>query len=164
MTSPLPPLRRVVTYHNDAGKGFVASQDRIAAEMMPHGTGSSVIWATKSHPAPIGDPGDRAKADDIGMVTPGSVARIVDIPPHTKGGLHRTISLDYILVLEGSVTLSLDDESRTVVTKGELVVQQATMHGWDNESDEWARIFCVMLPAENSLIDGVQLEEDLSQL
>ncbi|KPI40614.1 uncharacterized protein AB675_10790 [Cyphellophora attinorum] len=164
MTSPLPPLRRVVTYHNNAGKGFVAAQNEIAAEMMPHGVASSVIWATKSHPAPISDPGDSAKADDIGMVTPGSVARIVDIPPHTKGGLHRTISLDYILVLEGSVTLSLDDGSRTVVKKGELVVQQATMHGWDNESDEWARIFCVMLQAKSPVINGVQLEEDLTQL
>jgi quercetin dioxygenase-like cupin family protein len=164
MTSPLPPLRRVLTYHNESGKGHVASQDSIAAELMPHGVGSSVIWTTHSHPAPVDEPIDRAKADDIGMVTPGSVVRIVDIPPHSKGGLHRTISLDYILVLEGSVTLSLDDGSRTVVRKGELVVQQATMHGWDNESDDWARLFCVMIPAEAPIVSGVQMQTDLSQL
>ena len=164
MSSPLPPLRRVLTYHNDAGRGFVASQDSIAAEMMPHGVGSSVIWATHSHPAPVDEPTDRAKADGIGMVTPGSVVRIVDIPPHSKGGLHRTVSLDYILVLEGSVTLALDNGSRTVVRKGELVIQQATMHGWDNEGDAWVRLFCVMLPAEAPVVNGVQSQTDLSQL
>lgn len=82
----------------------------------------------------------------------------MDFPPYAVGQIHRSISLDYILVLKGKVVLTLDDGSRTTVNQGELVVQQATMHGWDNETDEWARILCVLVPAQPPVINGVELK------
>jgi quercetin dioxygenase-like cupin family protein len=56
------------------------------------------------------------------------------------GMVHQSITLDYIYVLEGEVTLTLDDGSKTKVRKGEIVVQQGTMHGRDNKTSDWARL------------------------
>ena len=96
-----------------------------------------------------------------GLVNNGSVLRIVDFPPYAVGRLHRSISVDYVIVLKGTVVLTLDDGSRTSVNEGGLVVQQATMHGWDNETDEWARILCFLMPAKAPVVAGVQLDSQV---
>lgn len=58
---------------------------------------------------------------------------------------HRTITLDYGIVLSGSLTLILDDDKRAVLNAGDVIVQRGTIHGWVNEGTEWARVFFVLL-------------------
>ncbi|KAJ9500912.1 hypothetical protein H2202_003470 [Exophiala xenobiotica] len=163
MTSPLSPLRRVVTTHNAQGQAVVARDTQISVDILPHGAASALIWSSASSPADVIS-GDDAALADTGFVNRGSIFRIVDIPPRSVGALHRSLSLDYIIVTKGSVTLSLDDGTRTKISEGEFVIQQATMHGWDNDSDEWARFIAIMLPAKAPIVDGKELPEDLSAL
>jgi hypothetical protein len=61
--------------------------------------------------------------------------------------MHRTETIDYGIVLEGEVTLILD-EGETVVRAGDIVIQRGTNHGWANRSDRTCRIAFI-------LIDGV---------
>jgi mannose-6-phosphate isomerase-like protein (cupin superfamily) len=61
--------------------------------------------------------------------------------------MHRTESIDYGLVLEGEITLVLDD-SETLLKAGDVVVQRGTNHAWSNRSDGPCKIAFV-------LIDGV---------
>ncbi|KAL2844356.1 hypothetical protein BJY01DRAFT_235313 [Aspergillus pseudoustus] len=161
--SPLPPLRRVVTTHDAQGQSTVASDTKLTSQILPHGPASVTIWSSDASPAYLASSDDKALSD-TGFINDGSIFRILDLPPHSVGSLHRSISLDYIIVHKGSVVLTLEDGSRTRLHQGEFVVQQATMHGWDNDTGEWARILAVMLPAEAPTVGGKELQTDLTAL
>ena len=57
--------------------------------------------------------------------------------------------------------LTLDDGSRTRCGEGDTVVQRATMHGWANEGEGWARLLCVLVKAEKPVVGGKKLGEDV---
>ena len=158
--SPIGPIRRVVTSHNRDGQAIVWRDKYLHAKLLAHGNAVSLLWSSDSHPAEVTSNTDRGEVE-TGLVNNGSVLRIVDVAPHAVGRLHRSISLDYVLVLKGSVVLRLDDGSRTTVNEGDLIVQQATMHGWDNETDVWVRILCCLLPAKAPVVEGEQLDSHI---
>ena len=47
--------------------------------------------------------------------------------------MHRTETVDYAVVLEGELTLLLDDED-IVLKAGDVVIQRGTNHAWSNRS------------------------------
>lgn len=103
---------------------------------------------------------------NIGLVSKnGSVCRMVDFAPGLEAFMHRTQSLDYGLVLEGEIEMVLDDPDKcTLMKRGDVAVQRATMHGWRNPSKtEWARMFFVLQECEELVVGGKQLEEDLGE-
>jgi len=63
---------------------------------------------------------------------------------------HRTESLDYGVVLDGEITLVVD-EGETTMRAGDVVVQRATSHAWSNRTDEPARVLFVLIgtPAQS---------------
>jgi len=68
---------------------------------------------------------------------------------HTGAGsrhafMHRTETIDYGIVLEGEVTLIMD-EGETVVRAGDIVVQRGTNHGWANRSGRHCRIAFILI-------------------
>ncbi|KAF1984850.1 hypothetical protein K402DRAFT_119761 [Aulographum hederae CBS 113979] len=89
----------------------------------------------------------------------GSVLRYVDMPPHSLSPMHRTVSLDYGIVLEGEVELVLDSGETRVMRKGDLAVQRATMHAWRNSGEGWVRMVFVLLALQQE--EGMGREEDL---
>jgi quercetin dioxygenase-like cupin family protein len=155
--SPLPPIRRIVTSHNDEAKAIVIHDSFIHGEIQPHGNAVTLLWSSDFSPAEVTSKEDKGTVE-TGHVNDGSILRIVDFPPHSTGILHRSVSLDYVVVHKGTVLLTLDDGTRLPVSEGEVVVQQATMHGWDNESDYWARILCILMPAKAPVVNGVKLD------
>ena len=88
--------------------------------------------------------------------------RRTDLPPGIQSPMHRTLSVDYGIVVAGTAELTLggSEEVRTLRV-GDTVVQRATMHQWRNPSEtEWARIVWVVLPIESLEIGGVVLKEE----
>ncbi|EXJ96306.1 hypothetical protein A1O1_01432 [Capronia coronata CBS 617.96] len=156
-------MRRIVTSHNEKGEAIISRDTQIISQILPHGVGSAQIWSSDSSPADVASSDDKGDVE-AGFVSGGSIFRVVDVPPRSTGALHRSISLDYIIVQRGTVVLNLDDGSRTKVDPGGIVVQQATMHGWDNQGDEWARLLCIMLPAKAPVVGGKELRTDLGAL
>ncbi len=80
-----------------------------------------------------------------------------DAASHTGSGsrhpfMHRTETIDYGIVLEGEITLILD-EGETVCRAGDIVIQRGTNHGWANRSGKPCRIAFI-------LIDG-KFDDDL---
>ncbi|WP_315761125.1 cupin domain-containing protein [Sphingomonas sp. Y38-1Y] len=61
--------------------------------------------------------------------------------------MHRTETIDYGIVLEGELTLIMD-EGETVVRAGDIVVQRGTNHGWSNRSDANCRVAFVLVDGE----------------
>jgi mannose-6-phosphate isomerase-like protein (cupin superfamily) len=67
--------------------------------------------------------------------------------------MHRTESIDYGIVLEGEITLILD-QGETTVHAGDIVIQRGTNHGWANRSGKNCRIAFI-------LIDG-KFDQDIA--
>ena len=72
-----------------------------------------------------------------------------DAASHSGGGsrhafMHRTETIDYGIVLEGEITLILD-EGETVARAGDIVIQRGTNHGWANRSDKPCRIAFILI-------------------
>lgn len=74
--------------------------------------------------------------------------------------MHRTVSLDYAVVLIGNVKLTLESGEERVLAPGDVCIQRGTGHAWRNESaTEWARmLFCVMA-CEPVVVEGEELGE-----
>src|SRR3712207_7187493 len=53
-------------------------------------------------------------------------------------------SIDYGIVLDGEITLILD-EGETVVRAGDIVIQCGTNHGWANRSGRNCRIAFILI-------------------
>jgi hypothetical protein len=58
--------------------------------------------------------------------------------------MHRTESIDYGIVLDGEVTLIVD-EGETTVRAGDIVIQRGTNHAWSNRSGRPCRIAFVLI-------------------
>jgi mannose-6-phosphate isomerase-like protein (cupin superfamily) len=66
--------------------------------------------------------------------------------------MHRTETLDYGIVLEGEITL-LVDEGETTVRAGDIVIQRGTNHGWANRSGKNCRIAFILI--DGRFTDGL---------
>lgn len=58
--------------------------------------------------------------------------------------MHRTQSVDYALVLEGEITLVLDEEEVTM-REGDFLVERGTNHAWANRSGKPCRMLFVLV-------------------
>jgi uncharacterized cupin superfamily protein len=58
--------------------------------------------------------------------------------------MHRTETLDYAVVLEGEITMLLDD-SEVHLKAGDVVIQRGTNHAWSNRSGKPVRMLYVLI-------------------
>ena len=153
------PVRRIVTGHNAKGRAVVIADSVLDGMATPSGgTLLTLVWTTASAPVDNDDIADgRERA--VGLTLPGgSVLRVVEMLPGTRSAMHRTNSLDYGIVLSGTVELELDDGAVTRIEPGSVVVQRGTMHAWRNPSaDTVARVAFVLLDAAPATVDGMPL-------
>lgn len=139
--------RRVVTGHDASGRGVVISDGPAAiSRQAADGASFHELWATSSIPAAIEaiEPEPVAESDPVRPPPGGTRVRVVDMPPGTRSPMHRTESVDYGVVLEGTLTLVLDG-GETTVGPGDLVVQRGTDHAWENRGDVIVRMLFVLL-------------------
>ncbi len=67
------------------------------------------------------------------------------VQPHSPHPLmHRTESVDYGIVIDGEMTLVLDD-SEVLLRPGSVVVQRGTNHAWANRSGRPCRMLFVLV-------------------
>ena len=79
--------------------------------------------------------------------------------------MHRTVSLDYGVVIYGEMELVLDSGETRVMKVGDVAVQRGTNHAWRNTSDtKWARMMYVLQPSLPIEINGKPLDEDLGSM
>jgi hypothetical protein len=62
-----------------------------------------------------------------------------------RSQMHVTQTVDYAILLDGELWLELDDRETVHLSAGDLVVQQATRHGWRNKGERPATIAFVIL-------------------
>jgi hypothetical protein len=110
------------------------------------GPGSTIALTVTFPPASaFADPGIdwAAFAGEQASSLPGLAERFEPDAP----GMHTTPTVDYAVVLEGDIDLTLDNGVSTSLRPGDVVVQNATRHGWMNPYGEPATIFVVLIGA-----------------
>ena len=154
MTTP----RRVVTGHTPDGVSVVLSDGPapVSREIPEDGVAFHEIWNTSGAPAPLTaseavDPTER----ELAVPPPplGTKIRINEFAPGflnaagLQSPVHRTASVDYGIVLEGEITLVLDD-SEVTLHAGDIVVQRGTDHAWANRGTTVARVAFILVDGE----------------
>ena len=167
-------IRRVVTGLDDENHAVVLFDSRMPLKSDSPVLSSTNFWITDSTPPAMSreDPANRP----IGVSPPdnGTKFRIVEfapldaateakLPPEmimkgvnhppAKGipvrhpMMHRTRTLDYAMILSGEIDMMLDDTS-VHLKQGDVIVQQATNHGWVNHGSQPCRILFVLMDSK----------------
>lgn len=149
--SQLRPLRRVVTGHDAANVARVLIDAPPAnAKYPPSGATSTLLWVSDAMPADIavGVDVEDAGARTLGTAPPKDGTRfcVIDYPPHNSGSMHRTETIDYVIILAGEIDMDMDD-STVHCRAGDVLVQRGTNHAWCNRSDAPARVAFVLVDA-----------------
>lgn len=154
-------FRRIVTGHDDRGLAVIASDEVLTPKPIDTGDAEfQLVWATPTVPVDLnaGDDGMLAAGKTIHG---GSVIRIVDMLPGKESPMHRTWSIDYGIVLSGTVELVLDSGEVTQASAGDIIVQRGTNHLWRNPTDAKCRIAFILIEAEPVMAGGKVLEQHL---
>ena len=152
MASEHPPIRRVVTGH-DANHIAKVIRDEPAtnAKYPQPGLVSTMMWCTDGAPAkmPIGEQAEDMGARVLGTAPPKNGTRfaVIDFPPGNQPHMHRTETIDYVIVMEGEIEMDMDD-STVKLKAGDIMIQRGTNHAWANRSGQRARAAFVLIDAE----------------
>lgn len=167
--SNLPGVTHYLTGHDSTGKAIVQTTREGSWTALLGSVAFNVVYTTSEFPASLNDDKDITTHDELmsskklGLVNAnGTVCRMVDIGPGTEPLMHRTQSLDYGVVLEGSMEMILDSGETKLMRRGDVAVQRGTMHAWKNASTtEWARMLFVLQDCQKVVLNGKPLGEDL---
>lgn len=163
LPSSLPKPRVVRTTHNPAGTSVFAS-DEVLTPFTPFGPQASAftIFDQRATVPVSNTDAIPSFANAIPRCPPnGVIFCISDFPGNGYAApMHRTVSLDYGVILSGEIVLELDGGEERTVRAGEIIVQQGVNHRWINRSPEPCRMLCVMIGAEKVVLgNGTVLEE-----
>jgi mannose-6-phosphate isomerase-like protein (cupin superfamily) len=124
----LGPVRQIITGIDGGGRSCVVT------EFVNPPTGPAVsaraVFETASNPAPPRPPG---QANAIDLRVPVGIARwlVVQWPPGLTSRMHHTDTVDFDMVLEGSIDLVLDDGPHRLEV-GDCAVVTGVDHGWES--------------------------------
>jgi mannose-6-phosphate isomerase-like protein (cupin superfamily) len=143
-------MRVVITGHDASGQSTVVSDEHVADRGMVR------VFTAGSDPDDVGP----RSTDHIDALPPQGAASwfFVDISPEAQmraslargvagidaDGWHATPTVDYLLILNGSVVLALET-GEVELHAGDCVVQRGTRHAWRNRTDTPVRMACVMV-------------------
>lgn len=167
-------VRRVVTGLDERNHAVVLFDSRMPLKQDSPVISSTNFWITDSTPPslskedtagrPIGvsppDNGTKFRLVEFAPLDPATEAKLppemimkgVTHPPD-KGipvkhpMMHRTRTLDYAVILSGEIDMMLDDTS-VHLKQGDVIVQQATNHGWVNHGTQPCRILFVLMDSK----------------
>ena len=170
-------IRRVVTAQNSDGKSeFIIDEMATSVKEMESMPGLALtdIWVTNSSPA--NNEGSNDTADrPIALEPPknGTIFRVVEFPPDSAWRdsadaqeafdsigaghasdkkssdpmMHKTSTVDYLIVLQGEIWAILDD-SEVWLKAGDVMVQRGTTHSWSVRTDEPCLLVAILVDAE----------------
>ncbi|SFA92454.1 Cupin domain-containing protein [Pseudomonas sp. NFIX10] len=165
------PIRRIVTGHNAQGRAIVVSDEscpHVDVIMGIETCATTELWTTQV-PADNAVQGDPVTLPHrIAPPVGGAVFRVVEFPPDrewkdklqagqklldtgdknqsTNPMLHRTESVDFVMVLAGEI-YSVLDEGEVLMRAGDVMVQRGTNHAWENRSEQPCRVGFVLIDA-----------------
>lgn len=152
-TAQLPPVRRIVTSEDAAGRSYVLADGSSANVVMLNGSRIERLWETEGLPVAV--PVDR----DLGATAKngyrpgfiGSSMYIADIPVGSglqQVPMHKLNSMDYIVVMEGTIDLVLDGDKRVPMKRGDILIQAGDNHSWINTGKTPVRLLNIIMTGQ----------------
>lgn len=173
-------VRRVVTGHDDQGKAVVVSDEQIDGFEYAGGNGAfHMLWGA-DQPSRYPDDGTAPSWDGAFPPVGGFRFLLFTLPPGHSGpardeelqsflagdasglgdymkdddpGMHRTPTIDFEVVLSGSVGLELDDGKEVQLRPNDVVVQNGTMHRWHNRGATPATMAVIVVGAHHTAFE-----------
>jgi quercetin dioxygenase-like cupin family protein len=147
-----PPIRRVVTGHDAKNVAKVLIDAPATNAKRPDsGVVSTLMWITDRNPADIsvGENIEDMGARIVGTPPPKNGTRfcVIDFPPGNRPHMHRTETIDYVIVIDGEIEMDMDD-STVKLKAGDILIQRGTNHAWANRSGRPARVAFVLVDGE----------------
>ncbi|MCG8370049.1 MAG: cupin domain-containing protein [Proteobacteria bacterium] len=168
---------RIVTGHNAEGKAVILYADRgknVTEIQSWPGLFVTELWVTDE--MPIDNDGDADRSLRPMRHDPtesGTIFRLVEIPPESRTSfdpdgifselgsnnkpseedsakhptMHKTDSIDYLVVLTGKMSMVME-EGEIEVSQGDCIVQRGTNHAWKNTSDEPCVLAAILIDAQ----------------
>ena len=165
-------VRRVVTGHTPGGKAVVVSDEPVPSTPIGDGGSATTLLWGRDDVANFPDDGSRPTLSR-GFPAPGGCrVAVMELAPGSlefhefvrdalaqwadpdEAGMHRTATMDYDVVLEGTIGLELDDGVEVTLGPGDVVVQNGTRHRWHNRGDTVARLLAVTVGARHRIKGG----------
>lgn len=168
----LRTISRFITSHNDEGKAIFSNTvpEPAPFQLLPNGAAFALGYTSTETPVELNEDKDLKTYQSYlselpGLTIPGgTVLRFVDAPPKSLSPMHRTVSLDYGVVLEGEVELVLDSGEVRLMKRGDVAIQRGTNHAWRNPSEtKWSRMMYVLQEANEIKVGGKTLGEDYGE-
>lgn len=156
-------IRRVVTGHSAEGRAIFLQDG-------PPSVGAGAlapIWATGSSTRMGQVAGDPTESMGSWIPAPGETRfHMVVVPPASAQpvkapgtpppgfenvverdapGMHTTQTVDYDIIISGSMFLELDDGNEVELRPGDVVIQNGTRHAWRNRGTEPCVMYAVMV-------------------
>ena len=146
------PIRRVITGHDGKNVAKVIREGTAANTKTPReGVAATLMWCTDAMPADIalGENAEDMGARILGTAPPPRGTRfcVIDFPVGAPGRMHRTETIDYVIVLDGEIEMDMD-QSTVKLKAGDMLIQRGTNHAWVNRSDKPARVAFVLIDAQ----------------
>ena len=91
----------------------------------------------------------------------GTVARMIDFGPGAASPLHRSVSVDYAVVIEGVFKFLLDSGEERIMRAGDTAVNRAGAHQWVNITGNGllpGRILFVLIDVKDVVVGGKKME------
>lgn len=131
---------------DDVGRRDVVPDKSVEVGFVPNTGGSRLIIATFPPESAMmsADFDAAAYGAEFAKFVPGLAEKFEPDAP----GMHTTDSIDYDVVLEGEITLELDDGKEVHLRKHDVVVQNGNRHAWRNRSNAPAVMLFVLLGAD----------------
>ncbi|KAI1821194.1 hypothetical protein F4861DRAFT_484329 [Xylaria intraflava] len=172
---PAPGLRQMVrhiTGHNEKGESIFLSTDhgdhhRVMGEQQAV---ANILYSTQETPVELNGDVDveKARAQEPPLhYENGSIVRMIDFAPGLESPMHRAVSIDYGIVVEGVFELTLDSGETRVMRQGDVSVNRATAHKWKNITGSGTlpgRMMWILLDCKDVIVNGKKVEGFLGEL
>lgn len=158
-TMPLPDPKRYITDNDDDGNSFF-SKDTSESVAVANDLGGALLrlgYTTTTGP-PVNLTADNdLDAYTAALSSPPPLVRtdngtnlwFIDTPPNSESPLHRTVSLDFVIQVVGTIELTLSNGEQRIINPGDITIQRSTLHKWRNPSTtEWSRMVGVMTQSQ----------------
>ena len=131
------------TAASEAGSQSTFSDPTFEANFLPGPGESRLMFVTFPPDAVMMRPDfdGAAFGAEFGRLLPGLAETFEPDAP----GMHTTDSIDYDVVLDGEITLELDDGKEVLLKKHDVAVQQGNRHAWRNKGDKPATMLFVLM-------------------
>ncbi len=156
-------MATIVTKNNENGQAVLLSKEEVSVIAQTADYGGAVFWSTGAVPADNSDNDVAGSMRDVGpTLRGGSAFRLTEFGPGFTSPMHRTLTIDYGMILSGEIDLILDGGETIRLVAGDTLVQRGTNHVWHNPSPATiCRYLVCMIEAQPVTINGKTLDQTL---